>query len=80
MADFMESATETMLTMAGVGPGGHVLDLACGAGSQTLRAARRVGVNGRVVANDIAESMLQHVRENARSAGLAQHHDSGWRR
>ena len=71
MADFMEPATETMLTMAGVGAGAHVLDLACGAGSQTLRAARRVGVSGRVVANDIAESMLQHVRENARASGLA---------
>ena len=71
MAAFMEPATETMLTMAGVGPGAHVLDLACGAGSQTLRAANRVGVNGRVVANDIAESMLQHVRENARASGLA---------
>jgi cyclopropane fatty-acyl-phospholipid synthase-like methyltransferase len=40
MAAFMEPATETMLTMAGVGPGAQVLDLACGAGSQTLRAAR----------------------------------------
>jgi SAM-dependent methyltransferase len=71
MAAFMEPATETMLTMAGVGPGAQVLDLACGAGSQTLRAARRVGVHGRVVANDIAESMLKHVRENARASGLA---------
>ena len=71
VANWMEPATETMLTMAGVDTGARVLDLACGAGSQTLRAAHRVGPLGQVVANDIAESMLHHVRENARAAGLA---------
>jgi ubiquinone/menaquinone biosynthesis C-methylase UbiE len=48
-----------------------VLDLACGAGSQTLQAARRVGPQGHVVASDIADTMLHHVRENARAAALA---------
>lgn len=67
----MEPATETMLTMAGVDTGARVLDLACGAGSQTLRAAQRVGPHGHVVASDIADTMLRHVRENARAAGLA---------
>ena len=71
VANWMEPATETMLTMAGVDAGTRVLDLACGAGSQTLRAAHRVGPRGHVVANDIAESMLHHVRENARVAGFA---------
>jgi ubiquinone/menaquinone biosynthesis C-methylase UbiE len=68
---WMEPATEAMLAMAGVAPGARVLDLACGAGSQTLRAAQRVGAQGHVVANDIADTMLHHVRENARAAGLA---------
>ena len=71
IATWMEPATEAMLAMAGVDAGARVLDLACGAGSQTLRAARRVGAQGHVVASDIAESMLHHVRENARAAGLA---------
>lgn len=71
IATWMEPATETMLTMAGVDTGSRVLDLACGAGSQTLRAAQRVGAQGQVVANDIAETMLHHVLENARAAGLA---------
>ena len=64
------SATEAMLDMAGVGPGMRVLDIACGAGSQTLLAARRVGQGGRVVATDIAASMLDHVRQNAAAVGL----------
>lgn len=70
VATWMEPATEAMLTMAGVAPGARVLDLASGAGSQTLQAARRVGVQGHVVASDIADAMLHHVRENARAAGL----------
>jgi len=59
-----------MLSMAGVNDGARVLDLACGAGSQTLRAAQRVGTQGHIVASDIAETMLHHVEENARAAGL----------
>jgi|SRR5262245_13141747 Mycolic acid cyclopropane synthetase len=35
-------ATDILLDMAGIKPGMRVLDLACGAGSQTLRAAARV--------------------------------------
>jgi ubiquinone/menaquinone biosynthesis C-methylase UbiE len=53
--------TETMLDMAGIGTGMRVLDLACGAGSQTLQAAERVGPKGRVVATDISATMLTHV-------------------
>ena len=71
VATWVAPATETMLTMAGVDVGARVLDLASGAGSQTLLAARRVGAQGHVVASDIADTMLHHVRENARAAGLA---------
>jgi SAM-dependent methyltransferase len=70
IATWIEPATAAMLAMAGVDAGARVLDLASGAGSQTLRAAHRVGAQGHVVASDIAESMLHHVRENARAAGL----------
>ncbi|HSF33780.1 MAG TPA: methyltransferase domain-containing protein [Candidatus Tectomicrobia bacterium] len=71
VAAWMEPATEAMLAMAGVDTGARVLDLASGAGSQTLQAARRVGAQGHVVASDIADTMLHLVRENARAAGLA---------
>ncbi|HEY3303181.1 MAG TPA: methyltransferase domain-containing protein [Candidatus Binatia bacterium] len=70
IANWMQPATEAMLTMAGVGAGTRVLDLACGAGSQTLQAAGRVGAQGHVVANDIAATMLHYVRENASAIGL----------
>ena len=71
VATWVAPATETMLTMAGVDVGARVLDLASGAGSQTFLAARRVGAQGHVVASDIADTMLHHVRENASAAGLA---------
>jgi len=70
IAAWMAPATEAMLDMAGVAAGARVLDLACGAGSQTLRAAQRVGEHGFVVGGDIAETMLRHVRESARASGL----------
>ncbi len=66
----MERATEMMLDMGGVSAGARVLDLACGAGTQTLSAARRVGPGGRLVANDIAETMLEHLRKQARASGI----------
>jgi SAM-dependent methyltransferase len=70
IAEWVAPATEAMLEMAGIVPGAQVLDLASGAGSQTLHAARRVGAQGRVVASDISETMLNHVRENASAARL----------
>lgn len=71
VAAWMAPATEAMLAMAGVGPGSRVIDLACGAGSQTLAAAERVGSSGMVLATDIAESMLRHVEDSALRAGLS---------
>ena len=65
----LSGATDTLLEMAGIQPGMRVLDLACGAGDQTIEAAKRVGPNGRVVASDISATMLEHVRRNA--AGVA---------
>ena len=70
VATWVEPATAAMLVMADVDVGARVLDLASGAGSQTLIAARRVGAQGHVVASDISETMLRHVRENADAAGL----------
>ena len=71
IASWMGPATEVMLAMAGVELGTRVVDLASGAGSQTLLAAQRVGSDGEVVANDIADTMLRHVEGKARSAGLS---------
>ena len=62
--------TDAMLEMAGVEAGKLVLDLACGAGSQTIMAAKRVGPSGRVVAADISPIMLEHVQSSAEREGL----------
>lgn len=70
ISNWAEPATQAMLDVAGVTAGARVFDLACGAGSQTLSAARRVGPKGHVVGCDISETMLEHARANARSAGL----------
>ena len=66
----LSSATDTLMDMADIRLGMRVLDLACGAGSQTIQAAKRVGPNGSIVACDISAAMLDHVRENATTAGL----------
>ena len=63
-------ATETLLDMADISSRMRILDLACGAGSQSLQVAARVGDGGLVVACDISEEMLKHVRENAEKAGF----------
>ena len=67
----LEPATDVLLDMAGVGAGARVLDIASGAGHQTLQAARRVGSSGTVVASDISATMLDNVRRNALAAGLS---------
>jgi len=64
-------ATEAMLDAAGVGEGQHVLDVAAGAGGQTLAAARRVGPTGVVLATDIAPAILDFAEAEARRAGLS---------
>lgn len=68
-AGFAE-ATADLIDMAAVGSGMRALDIACGAGSQSIQVARRVGPGGHVVASDISASMLRHVRENAFRAGV----------
>ena len=60
----LEPVTDVLLDMAGVSSGARVLDVASGAGHQTLQAARRVGPTGSVVASDISSTMLENVRRN----------------
>ena len=50
--------------------GARVLDVAAGAGGQTLAAARRVGRSGSVVATDISPTILTYAAKAAAEAGL----------
>ena len=70
LEEWLGEATELMLDMAHVGPGGRVLDVAAGAGGQTLAAARRVGANGSVLATDISENILEYAERWAQREGV----------
>ncbi len=70
LATWLGPATEIMLDMAGVGSGSRVLDVAAGAGEQTLVTARRVGTSGYVLATDISANILEFAAAEARTAGL----------
>ena len=71
LARWLGPATEAMLDMAAVGRGTRVLDVAAGAGEQTLAAAQRAGAEGYVLATDISPSILRFALSAARRAGLA---------
>jgi SAM-dependent methyltransferase len=70
LARWLGPATTTMLDMAGIRAGSRVLDVAAGAGEQTLVAARRCGASGRVLATDISPAILGFAAGAARQAGL----------
>ncbi|MEO6487727.1 MAG: methyltransferase domain-containing protein [Thermoanaerobaculia bacterium] len=63
-------STEAMLDMAAVGEGARVLDVAAGAGEQTLAAARRVGPQGYVLATDLSPAILRFASDAAQAAGF----------
>lgn len=51
--------------------GATVLDVGCGAGIDTLLAARQVGPTGRVTGLDLLPEMCRRGREHARAAGVS---------
>jgi SAM-dependent methyltransferase len=52
-------------------PGEHVIDVGCGAGLDSLIAARMVGVQGHVIGVDMTPAMLAQARAAGAEAGLA---------
>ncbi len=70
LEEWLGQATDRMLDAAGVRLGSHVLDVAAGAGGQSLAAARRVGAAGRVLATDISPTILTYAAKSAATAGL----------
>jgi SAM-dependent methyltransferase len=69
---WLGEATELMLDQAGVAPGSRVLDVAAGAGGQTLAAASRTGSDGLVLGTDIEEELIDRLRLNALLDGARQ--------
>lgn len=70
LGEWLGPATARMLDLAGVKAGSRVLDVAAGAGEQSVRAAERVGPSGHVLATDISPAILEYAAAAARKAGL----------
>lgn len=66
----IEENTRAMIEALGVQPGETVCDLGCGNGYHTLRLAELVGREGRVLAVDVQEEMLDMLAERARRKGF----------
>ncbi|MBP6018300.1 MAG: class I SAM-dependent methyltransferase [Burkholderiaceae bacterium] len=67
---WLASATQTMFDLAKIKSGSRVVDVAAGAGDQTLDAARRVGPTGYVLATDISAAILEFAAANAQRGGF----------
>ena len=63
-------ATEKMYDMCGIQQGSRVLDVAAGAGEQSVEAAKRVGSSGEVVATDLSPVILEYAESSAKLAGV----------
>lgn len=66
---WLGAATEQMLDDVNLRPGSRVLDVAAGAGGQTLATSRRVGPAGLVLATDISPAILEFASLVATEAG-----------
>ena len=64
------AGTGNPFSMGRLAEGEAVLDIGCGAGFDTLQAARQVGPRGRVIAVDMTAAMLDKTRAGAAALGL----------
>jgi SAM-dependent methyltransferase len=64
------SGVSNVSMAADLPPEATVLDLGCGAGLDSLIAARRIGPKGAVIGVDFSESMLSRARRAASRSGL----------
>ncbi len=69
---WLRRPTEAMCLMAGVTAGSRVLDVAAGAGDQTLTVAELVGPRGHVLATDLSPAIVALAQQNAARAGFSQ--------
>jgi arsenite methyltransferase len=65
------AGTGNPFSMDPLKPGEYVVDVGCGAGIDSLIAAKMIGAIGQVVGVDMTPAMLNKARRNAAEAGLA---------
>ncbi len=63
-------AQDLLMTMAALQPGERGLDIACGTGLVTFRAAQEVGASGEVIGTDISDAMVDACRTAATQRGI----------
>ncbi len=68
--NWLGKATDKMLEMAGISIGSRVLDIAAGAGEQSITTAKKVGPSGYVLATDISANILEYAKQMAQQAGV----------
>lgn len=65
------AGTGNPFSLGALGEGEHVVDVGCGAGIDSLIAARMVGQGGEVIGVDMTPAMLERARESARKGGFS---------
>jgi len=66
----LRHCSERCLDMAALQPGERVLDVATGTGVAAFLAAERVGAQGKVIATDISQKMVDVVQEEVERRGV----------
>ncbi|MGE0232779.1 MAG: class I SAM-dependent methyltransferase [Flavobacteriaceae bacterium] len=67
---WLASSTATMISMAGIRAGSHVLDVAAGGGQQAVAIAAHVGREGRIICTDLSPALVGRLQANAQRLGL----------
>ncbi len=76
LTDIPESSIESFagtgnpFSLGELRPGERAVDVGCGAGIDSLIAAKKVGPDGKVIGVDMTSSMLEKARQSADEAGL----------
>jgi len=68
-----ERRPEKVVEALGIKPGSKVADVGAGSGLLTVHLARAVRPNGKVVATDIDEGVLELMQQRLQNAGLAEY-------
>ena len=74
---FLQDYSRQFVEVAGIKPGDHVLDVACGTGVVTRLVANKIGSAGQVVGLDLNAGMLVRARASAETtAAIARPFDT----
>ncbi|MEW2916302.1 class I SAM-dependent methyltransferase [Ruegeria sp. ANG10] len=71
MDEMLAPVLDLVLDRAGLQPGMRVLDIGCGTGASSVRAAESVGESGHVLAADFSQPFLDRAGQRATEKGLS---------